>query len=112
VIKTSNKPHISERRKAFKAANAAPRYGAKKRFKGTPSRPNKDMLLPSSILGATSMLGTGTPVDFTEPRMRHLIAARQGHEEAKIGLEQYKDALSFTQIETAEKFTREWAEKH
>jgi len=58
------------------------------------------------------MLGMGTPMDFTEPRMRYLIAARQEHEDAKISLEQYKDALPLTQIETAERLAREWMEKH
>ena len=63
-------------------------------------------------LGAMSMLGKGTPQDFTVARMWYFIAATQGHEQARNGLEKFKDALSPTQIETAERLAREWMEKH
>ena len=36
MMKPNNKPYVPDWRKALKAANAAPRCGAKKRRKGTP----------------------------------------------------------------------------
>ena len=63
-------------------------------------------------LGAMSMLGKGTPMDFTIARMWYIIAAAQGHEQARNALEKFKDALSPTQIETAETLANEWMEKH
>jgi hypothetical protein len=70
-MKSDDKPYIPDWRKALKAANAAPRCGAKKRRKGTPCRSPAMANGRCRIHGGTST-GPRTAAGIERIRAAHL----------------------------------------
>jgi hypothetical protein len=69
-MKTDNKPYVPDWRKAIKAANNAPRCGAKKRKKGTPCQSPAMANGRCRIHGGTST-GPKTQEGIENIRMTH-----------------------------------------